>query len=480
LTQIGSVDIETHPHISNWLLSATTRLDLEDFVVRIATLFGALSVATLLAASPTQAQRIQIPSKLPLNSATSAPSTQSTWAPTYAPVAQNAGTIPPPGSVYSGAPATGTYGVPGGAPQAPTTFAQPGTTYGTNPSYAPQPPTSAVPNYNYPSGVAPGYAPPGPTAQFQGTIAPAPAATWDPYATPGTQAPAIMPYDPYMPNPPAWCYPQQPTNYVQTMQRFMDEARLVYIWMPGNGPEELGIHDAELSASFAIPFFGSPSPLLVTPGFATNWWNGPSPPHGPPPDNPIFPPRLYEAYLDAAWNPQPTPEFGGELSFRIGIYSDFDRVVNESIRYMGKGYGIIALSPAIKIKAGVQYLDRQKIKLLPAGGLIWTPNSNTRFDILFPDPRLAWRLRQVGNVDWWFYGRGEYGGDSWTISDGMGSVIETDYNDFRVAIGLEFDDRSRWKGHFEAGYAFQREIYQFGATQMSPNSTVFVGAGLAY
>ncbi len=437
-----------------------------------------MTAAAILAASPTLAQTIRIPSKLPLNSATSAP--QSTWAPAYGSIAQNAGTLPPPGTnPYSAPPATGGYGVPAAAPQPPTTFAQPGTTYGVNPGYAAQPPASAVPGYPYPSGVVPNYAPSGPTAQFQGTIAPAPTTGWDPYATPGTQTPSILPYDPYLPGAPAWNYPQQPTNYVQTMQRFLDEVELAYIWMPGNGPEELGLHDAELTASFAIPFFGSPSPLLVTPGFATNWWNGPSP-NPPALTNPEFPPRLYEAFLDAAWNPQPTPEFGGELSFRIGIYSDFDRVVNESIRYMGKGYAVLSLSPAIKVKAGVQYLDRQKIKLLPAGGLIWTPNGNTRFEILFPDPKLAWRLRQVGNVDWWFYGRGEYGGDSWTISDGMGSVTQTDYNDFRVAVGLEFDDHSRWKGHWEVGYAFQREIYQLGQVQMTPNSTVFVGAGLAY
>ena len=116
----------------------------------------------------------------------------------------------------------------------------------------------------------------------------------------------------------------------------MDEARFDYIWMPGNGPQELGIHDAEVSASFAIPFFSSPSPLLVTPGFATNWFNGPSP-NPPTNTNPEFPPRLYEAYLDTSWNPQPTPEFGGELSFRIGVYSDFNRVTNESIATWGRG-----------------------------------------------------------------------------------------------------------------------------------------------
>ncbi len=453
--------------------------------MKIATIFGLLAVVGLLAVPQTMAQ----PSKLPLNTAVPTLSTQPTWAPNYGPVAQNAGAIPPPGTGAYGAPAAGAYGAPatgtypppsGAMSQGPTTFAQPGTAYGGSPSYAPQPPNSVVPNYNYPPGVAPNYAANGPTAQFQGTIGPAPAVGWDPYATPGTQSPGIMSYDPTMPNPPAWCYPQAPGNYVETMQRFMNEARMDYVWMPGNGFDELGIHDLELSASFAVPFFSSPSPLLLTPGFAVNWFNGPSPPHPPAvPSNPDFPPRLYEAYLDTSWKPQPTPEFGGELSFRIGVYSDFDRVTNESIRYMGKGYGVLSLSPNIKLKAGAQYLDRQKIKLLPAGGLVWTPNSNTKFEILFPDPRLAWRLRQVGNMEWWFYGRGEYGGDSWTINTGA-DVIQTDYNDYRVAIGMEFDDHSRWDGYFEVGYAFEREIYQMGTATMRPNATVFVGAGLAY
>ena len=458
--------------------------------MKIATFFGTLTIAGILAVSPTKAQSVQIPSKLPLNTATSVSSSQPTWAPNYGPVAQNATVVAPPGS-YSGSAATVPYGAPNGISSPPTTFApQPSATYGASPSYTPQPPTSAVPSYSYPPGVSPSYAPPGgPTATLPGTISAPPGPGWDPYATPGIQSPGLMPTDPYLPNPPAWCYPQQPTNYVETMQRFMDEARFQYIWMPGDGPQELGIHDAEISASFAIPFFSSPSPLLVTPGFAVNWFNGPSPNpvHNPPPDNPQFPPRLYEAYLDTSWNPQPTPEFGGELSFRIGVYSDFDRVTNESIRYMGKGYGVISLSPNIKLKVGVQYLDRQKIKLLPAGGLVWTPNSNTKFDILFPDPRLAWRLRQVGNMEWWFYGRGEYGGDSWTIDAVTpwdptpgGGVIETDYNDYRVAIGMEFDDHSRWDGYFEVGYAFEREIYQLGTATMRPNPTVFVGAGLSY
>ncbi|MGI6419764.1 MAG: hypothetical protein ACOX1P_29365 [Thermoguttaceae bacterium] len=441
--------------------------------MRIASFLGLAATACVLWVSQAHAQRVQFPTKLPINSAT----TPSGWGSSY-PVAQYSaagGYTAPPASAYQYPGST--YAAPPGAP--PATTAPPGATYGANPAYqAPNytAPGYAPPSYSYPPGVAPGYAPSGPTATFQGTITAPPPVGWDPYATPGVQAPALLPADPYLPGAPCWPWPPG-GGYMQTMQRFMDEFRVDYTWMPGNGPEELGMHEADLSVTFAIPFLHNPhTPLLVTPGFATTWWNGPSPPHPP---NPELPSRLYAAYLDSAWNPQITPVLGGELAARIGVYSDFREVTVDSIRYQGKGYVLLSISPNMTVKAGVQYLDRQHIKLLPAGGLIWTPNADTRFEIIFPDPKLAWRLHRIGNVDWWFYGRGEYGGDSWTVND-PGGVIETDYNDFRVAIGLESDNPGRLAGYAEVGYSFEREIYQNGAASMTPNSTVFVGAGLSY
>ncbi len=442
--------------------------------MRIASFLGLAATACVLWVSQAHAQRVQFPTKLPLNSAT----TPSGWGSTY-PVAQNpaAGgySAPPPAAAYQYPGST--YAPPPAAPPAAT--APPGAAYGANPAYqAPNytAPGYPPPGYSYPPGVAPGYAPSGPTATFQGTITAPPPVGWDPYATPGVQAPALLPADPYLPGAPCWPWPPG-GGYMQTMQRFMDEFRVDYTWMPGNGPEELGMHEADLSVTFAIPFLHNPhTPLLVTPGFATTWWNGPSPPHPP---NPELPSRLYAAYLDSAWNPQITPVLGGELAARIGVYSDFREVTVDSIRYQGKGCVLLSISPNMTVKAGVQYLDRQHIKLLPAGGLIWTPNADARFDIIFPDPKLAWRLHRIGNVDWWFYGRGEYGGDSWTVND-PGGVIETDYNDFRVAIGLESDNPGRLAGYAEVGYSFEREIYQNGAASMTPNSTVFVGAGLSY
>ena len=65
-----------------------------------------------------------------------------------------------------------------------------------------------------------------------------------------------------------------------TMQKFLQHVDLDYHWFAGhNGQirhEELGISDVELSATFAFPMFrNSATPLLVSPGFAAHYWEGP-------------------------------------------------------------------------------------------------------------------------------------------------------------------------------------------------------------
>jgi len=273
---------------------------------------------------------------------------------------------------------------------------------------------------------------------------------------------------------------QVPTGTMAKVKHFFQGASLEYMWMPWDGPVELGVSDVELAATFAFPFFYNPdSPLLVTPGFAVHYWNGPSQAWNGLFND--FPPRTYDAFLDARWDPQINQVLGGELSFRIGIYSDFANTVDiESLRYQGRGLLVLSLSPRMQIKAGAEYLDRQRIKLFPVGGLVWSPTPDYRFEIIFPDPKLAVRLKSFGNTDWWFFFRGEYGGGSWRVAGIAPTETGVDYNDTRAAIGVEFDSANRVAGFFEAGVAFEREIYSGEARLFQPHPAPFLGAGLRY
>ena len=128
-----------------------------------------------------------------------------------------------------------------------------------------------------------------------------------------------------------------------------------------------------------------------------------------------LPGHTYDAYLGAAWRPQFSPMWGADLAVSAGAYSDFSRVTWQSVRVMGRGLGVVTLSPQWRAELGVVYLDRLSIKLLPAGGLIWTPNPDVRFDFVFPYPKFAERISNVGNYEVWAYLRGEYGGGQWSV-----------------------------------------------------------------
>jgi hypothetical protein len=406
---------------------------------------------------------------------------------------------PTPGPSYGAAPAypsaAPTY--PGAAPAYPSyPPSGPAATWGNAaPAAAPGYAAPATPGWGAPpagttwgapAGGSP-YAMPGsmplspaPNAMLEGGIQP-PGPQWDPYAAPGTGQPTLLPQDPYLSSGGlGGMGGVEQGSFIGKMQRLLRLLRLDYVWMPGGGSEEMGVNDIDTSATFAIPFlYNSQSPLLITPGFGITLFNGPT---GPPGSTAaLVPPHEFDAYLDTAWYPQLTQWFGGELNFRIGVYSDFKKVTDESLRFQGKGLAVLGFSPSMKVKAGVWYLDRNRIKLLPAGGLVWTPNPEIKFDITFPDPKLAKRLTNYGNTEWWLYGRGEYGGDAWTVDTGapMG-VLEFDYNDIRTAVGLEFFRPAGLHGLFEVGLAWEREIYFRGGARVPLNACVFLRGGLTY
>ncbi len=319
--------------------------------------------------------------------------------------------------------------------------------------------------------------PNGPAATLEGSIGPPPP-NWDPYAAPGQQAPSLLP------NTPAFgefAHDAPPT----TGRRFLDNIAVNYMWMLGNGGDELGINHVELSTTLAFPFlWNAQCPLLVTPGFGTWWWNGPFTPFD-------MPPRTYDAYLDFAWNPRVTQWLGGELDFRVGVYSDFNKVSTLAIRPEGKGMAVLTLNQSFQFKFGVWYLNRNRVKIMPAGGIVWTPNSDVRFEILFPNPKLAQRLTTWGTTEWWWYVRGEYGGGAWEITRDpvMGGFVDrVDYNDIEVTLGLEFKALSGLTGYFEAGLAFNRELFYVsrdnwpGDTNgfFRPNTAFMLRAGIAY
>jgi hypothetical protein len=217
--------------------------------------------------------------------------------------------------------------------------------------------------------------------------------------------------------------------------------------------------------------------MIVTPGFGLHLLQGPV---TEAPDFAELPPNVYDAFLDFSWRPQFTPWLGANLGVRVGVYTDFETFTTDSIRFPSRGLAVITLTPNLQLLAGVVYLDRLKIKLLPAGGLIWTPNPDTRWEILFPNPKFSSRLTNLSSSELWWYVAGEYGGGSWTYNAPAGSD-QFDYNDIRVMLGLETVG-SRVRSFVEVGYLFERQlVYRNGPpSQYDLSESMMIRGGLAF
>jgi len=330
-----------------------------------------------------------------------------------------------------------------------------------------------------------------------------PPPSWDPY-TGGAPAPQVSPAVPVTPAPglavpeqPPALFPEgipwksqpgyygftQPDGTVTQLRRFLSEVRFESEWLAGPADADgLQINSGDLSATFAIPFlYNTETPLLVTPGFAITLLNGPGVPAVM--GSPDLPPRVYDAYLDLAWKPHLTPWLSGDIGGRADAATDFKSFNSHTIRWMGRGLGVLTFTPNFQLALGAIYLDRVDIKLLPAGGVVWTPTPDMRFDILFPNPKAAKRLRDIGTTEIWCYVAGEYGGGSWNVDRPVNDFNdEFDYNDIRVLAGLEFTRPSGCRGHFEVGYVFNREL--FFDSQIPPpyklDPTYMLRGGVSY
>jgi hypothetical protein len=327
---------------------------------------------------------------------------------------------------------------------------------------------------------------------YASPLAQAPLTTPPPSLSPYPSAPTMAPgtYSPYAPSPyaptpyspapaPSALYPEgiqmpQSDFSMQQTLKFMQDIRLRWTWLAYTGDNPLGVNDVETNVTFAVPFLQIKSPLMITPGFAIHFFQGPVTEF---PQFATLPPRTYDAYLDTAWYPRVNNWFSAQVGARVGVYSDFNTFNTNSIRVMGRGLGVVRLTPTLEVAAGVVYIDRVLVKILPAGGLIWVPNPDAWWEILFPNPRGSRRWTTLGNTDLWYYITGEYGGGSWT-SDEAGQF---DYNDLRVSGGLESIGMRGFHAFFEVGFVWNRKvIYRDGDPAFPASDTVMLRAGAAY
>ncbi len=248
------------------------------------------------------------------------------------------------------------------------------------------------------------------------------------------------------------------------LPRLLERPRLRYTWLPGgNGDSgnELQIMDTEISTTLTLPrFLFIQQPVRITPGFIGHFWDGPIT-DGPLGTGFDLPANAFSAFLNAEHFSNPNLQAGIESNITVGVYSDYEHVDSDSVRFTGVGLGWYRLDNRNIFKFGAEYLDRIDVKLLPAFGMFIRPTPDLALDVYFPRPRIAQRLPSYGPLQLWSYVYGEYGGGNWTVERIGGLDDRIDINDFRAIVGLEWIGPRNVSGFIETGYVFDRELVSY-------------------
>ncbi|MBU4398849.1 MAG: hypothetical protein KKE86_05870 [Planctomycetes bacterium] len=248
-------------------------------------------------------------------------------------------------------------------------------------------------------------------------------------------------------------------------------------WLAPGGNDGMGMNDLQLQSIFALPCPTIDSPLLITPGFAVHYLQGPR--------RVDLPPRLHEGYVQFRWLSQLNSKLGLDLAITPGVYSDFRQEAADSFRLTGHGAAAWNWTDKAKVVLGAAYLDRPDAEVIPIGGVVWTPHEDVKFDLVFPHPRISRRIYWGGcggdDKQDWVYLAGEFAGDAWAIRRADGSDDQVVLSDYRVILGLERKVSGGLSSRFEVGYVFSRRIrYTSGTPEYRPTDTVMLRGGLTY
>ena len=258
----------------------------------------------------------------------------------------------------------------------------------------------------------------------------------------------------------------------------LQQAIVTLTELPRLGANGLGLSTIDTSVTIGLPAPTVDSPLLVTSGFGTTFVDEVA-----GPGDPGLPAQLSEAWLQARWLRKVGRRLGVDLAVSPGWYSDLVADIPQALRITGHGFGAWEARDDLRVVAGVIYLDRYDVNLLPAGGVLWTPGEDRRFELIFPRPRLAWRVAETAHAAQWAYVAGEFGGNQWAVRRDSGVEDVVVYHDYRLLVGWErrpADLGASWR--VETGWVTGRlvEYYLTDSGAVRPSDTFLVRAGLWY
>jgi len=216
------------------------------------------------------------------------------------------------------------------------------------------------------------------------------------------------------------------------------------------------------------------SPIRAWPGLSFTFGHGFHFLDGPTASD--LPPRLFEFSAGLHWFGEVTDGWWADLAYSAGVYTDFEDSTREGWRIPAHAVVTCELSPSIQPVVGVQYLDRHDWGLLPVAGVILRPDDEARIELVFPEPKAAWRVSSNDESEHWLSLAGQIGGGEWAIEraqTGLADVVT--YNAYQLVLALETAERDGTITSIDIGYVFERDIeYASSRGNFEPSETMFV------
>ncbi len=163
-------------------------------------------------------------------------------------------------------------------------------------------------------------------------------------------------------------------------------------------------------------------------------------------------------------------DFAYDISAAILAASDFEGSSRDGIRFPAHAVGYFSVTDTLDLVLGVDYVDREDIRILPVGGLLLRPDPDIRMELVFPRPRVDFQLTPGYRL----YLNGGLGGGTWAVErdselDDLASLYQLQFG-----VGLEWLESDQWAA-VELVYLFDRKLeYAFGPGSYDIGSTVMI------
>lgn len=290
-------------------------------------------------------------------------------------------------------------------------------------------------------------------------------------------APAVVPPDPI---DPASGEPslRQSLTPADARNGFFQKARFTATWLPQFDYFDLGWTDLRTDVVTALPFFTRENPIIITPSYELHFLNRPI--------NLDLPPRLNDVAIDFHVFRVFGNHWIADFAVTPGLFADdhsFDS--SDALRINGRAIGVYAPTVDLKYALGVTYVDGGWAKIVPVVGVIYTPNDDVEYNLVFPIPKVAWRLPNSpspGRDDRWVYVAVEYANSAWAFEQSNGAPDVLASRDYRLIFGVERRIVGGISHRLEIGYVFNRDIKvaSISGDDISMDSTLLVRGGLSY